>query len=123
MQLVWIRTQEGETVIEDLEMPSTQQVRGYETTIVPLNGAIFRTQQPAAAMDFHNAPRRQIVVPLEGEVEIEVGSGEVRLISPGMALLADDLSGQGHKSTFRPENATTLFLLLPDDLDPAVWRK
>ena len=123
MQLVWIRTQEGETVIEDLEMPSTQQVRGYETTIVPLNGAIFRTQQPAVAMDFHNAPRRQIVVPLEGEVEIEVGSGEVRLISPGMALLADDLSGQGHKSTFRPDNATTLFLLLPDDLDPAVWRK
>ena len=123
MQLVWIRTQEGETVIEDLEMPSTQQVRGYETAIVPLNGAIFRTQQPAVAMDFHNAPRRQIVVPLEGEVEIEVGSGEVRLISPGMALLADDLSGQGHKSTFRPENATTLFLLLPDDLDPAVWRK
>ena len=123
MQLVWIRTQEGETVIEDLEMPSTQQVRGYETTIVPLNGAIFRTQQPAVAMDFHNAPRRQIVVPLDGEVEIEVGSGEVRLISPGMALLADDLSGQGHKSTFRPENATTLFLLLPDDLDPAVWRK
>jgi len=123
MQLVWIRTQEGETVIEDLEMPSTQQVRGYETTIVPLNGAIFRTQQPAVAMDFHNAPRRQIVVPLEGEVEIEVGSGEVRLISPGIALLADDLSGQGHKSTFRPENATTLFLLLPDDLDPAVWRK
>ena len=123
MQLVWIRTQEGETVIEDLEMPSTQQVRGYETTIVPLNGAIFRTQQPAVAMDFHNAPRRQIVVPLEGEVEIEVGSGEVRLISPGMALLADDLSGQGHKSTFRPENATTLFLLLPDDLDPTVWRK
>ena len=123
MQLVWIRTQEGETVIEDLEMPSTQQVRGYETTIVPLNGAIFRTQQPAVAMDFHNAPRRQIVVPLEGEVEIEVGSGEVRLISPGMALLADDISGQGHKSTFRPENATTLFLLLPDDLDPAVWRK
>ena len=123
MQLVWIRTQEGETVIEDLEMPSTQQVRGHETTMVPLLGAIFRTQQPAVAMDFHNAPRRQIVVPLEGEVEIEVGSGEVRLISRGMALLADDLSGQGHKSTFRPENATTLFLLLPDDLDPAVWRK
>ena len=123
MQLVWIRTQEGETVIEDLEMPSTQQVRGHETTMVPLLGAIFRTQQPAVAMDFHNAPRRQIVVPLEGEVEIEVGSGEVRLISPGMALLADDLSGQGHKATFRPANATTLFLLLPDDLDPAVWRK
>ncbi|MEC9316672.1 MAG: hypothetical protein VX795_05915 [Actinomycetota bacterium] len=123
MHLVWIRTQEGETVIEDLEVPSTKQVRGYETVALPLGGAIFRTRQPAVDMDFHNAPRRQIVVPLEGEVEIETGSGEVRLISPGMALLADDLTGQGHKSKFRPKNATMLFLLLPDDLDPAIWRK
>jgi len=83
---------------------------------------IFRTQQPAVDMDFHNAPRRQIVVPLEGEVEIETGSGEVRLITPGMALLADDRTGQGHKSRFRPKNATTLFLLLPDHIDPTIWR-
>lgn len=122
MHLVWIRTEKGETVIEDLELPSTLEVRGHETSLLPVKGVIFRTQQPAVDMDFHNAPRRQIVVPLEGEVEIETGSGEVRLITPGMALLADDRTGQGHKSRFRPKNATTLFLLLPDHIDPTIWR-
>jgi hypothetical protein len=122
MHLVWIRTEEGETVVEDLELPATKEVRGYETALLSLKGAIFRTQQPAVDMDFHNAPRRQIVVPLDGEIEIETGHGEVRLITPGMGLLADDLTGQGHRSSFRPENATTLFLVLPDDVDPTMWR-
>lgn len=122
MRLVWIRTEEGKTIVENLELPTTKEVRGYETALLSLQGAIFRTQQPAVDLDFHNAPRRQIVVPLEGEVEIETGHGEVRLITPGMALLADDLTGQGHKSSFRPENATMLFLVLPDDADPTLWR-
>ena len=122
MKVVWIRTENGKTVIEDLEIPSSEEVRGYETPVLPVTGVIFRTRQPQVNMDFHNAPRRQIVVPLHGEVEIETGDGDTRLISKGMALLADDLEGQGHKSRFRPDNAVTLFLLLPDDLDPAQWR-
>ena len=40
----------------------------------------------------------------------------------GMALLADDLDGQGHKSTFTPDDAVTLFLVLPEDFDPTEWR-
>mgnify|MGYP001237978008 FL=1 len=122
MNVVWIRTENGKTVIEDLEIPSSKEVRGYETPILPVTGVTFRTRQPEVDMEFHNAPRRQIVVPLQGEVEIETGEGDKRLIRPGMALLADDLEGQGHKSRFRPDNATTLFLLLPDDLDPSQWR-
>ena len=73
MHLVWMRTENGKTVIEDLEIPSTKEVRGCETPILPINGAIFRTSQPQVEMGYHNAPRRQIVVPLEGEVEIETG--------------------------------------------------
>ena len=122
MHLVWIRTQDGKTVIEDLEVPSSKEIRGYETPIIPIEGVIFRTSQPEVAMGFHNAPRRQIVVPLQGEVEIETGDGDSRVISAGMALLADDVNGQGHKSKFSPNDAVTLFLLLPDDLDPTEWR-
>tara|TARA_B100001250_G_scaffold341400_1_gene309374 strand:- start:8925 stop:9308 length:384 start_codon:yes stop_codon:yes gene_type:complete len=122
MHLVWIRTQDGKTVLEDLEVPSSKEIRGYETPTIPIEGAIFRTSQPEVAMDFHNAPRRQIVVPLQGEVEIETGDGDSRVISAGMALLADDVNGQGHKSKFSPNDAVTLFLLLPDDLDPTEWR-
>ena len=122
MHIVWIITENGETVVEDLEAPSFEQVRGNETPMIPLQGAIFRTAQPAVAMDFHNAPRRQIVVPLIGQVRIETGDGTSRLITNGMALLADDLDGQGHKSTFTPDDAVTLFLVLPADFDPTEWR-
>ena len=96
MQVVWIRTENGKTVIEDLEIPSSKEIRGYETPVLPVSGVIFRTSQPQVEMGYHNAPRRQIVVPLEGEVEIETGDGDVRLITAGMALLGADVSGQGH---------------------------
>ena len=122
MQVVWIRTENGKTVIEDLEIPSSKEIRGYETPVLPVSGVIFRTSQPQVEMGYHNAPRRQIVVPLEGEVEIETGDGDVRLITAGMAFLADDVSGQVYKSSFRPDKGVTLFLLLPDDLDPSQWR-
>ena len=122
MHLVWIRTEGGKTVIEDLEVPSTREIRGYETPVIPITGVIFRTAQPEDSMDFHNAPRRQIVLPLQGEVEIETGDGDSRIIGAGMALLADDVDGQGHKSKFSPNDAVTLFLLLPDELDPTQWR-
>ena len=38
MQLVWIRTENGKTVIEDLEIPSSKEVLGYETPVMPING-------------------------------------------------------------------------------------
>ena len=60
--------------------------------------------------------------PLIGQVRIETGDGTSRLITNGMALLADDLDGQGHKSTFTPDDAVTLFLVLPEDFDPTEWR-
>lgn len=40
----------------------------------------------------------------------------------GDALLADDLTGQGHKSRFIPHGATVVFAVLGDDADPAAWR-
>ena len=46
----------------------------------------------------HPAPARQFVIMLEGLVEIEVGSGEKRIFKPGDILLAEDTTGQGHRS-------------------------
>ncbi|MGI9596718.1 MAG: hypothetical protein ACR2QK_11190 [Acidimicrobiales bacterium] len=58
----------------------------------------FREVSPDYLLDFHNAPRRQLVVNLTGSVEIEVGSGETRTLGPGTILLAEDTDGQGHIS-------------------------
>ena len=47
---------------------------------------------------WHNAPRRQYVVQLQGSLEVEVASGDTAVIWPGDVLLAEDMTGQGHKT-------------------------
>jgi uncharacterized cupin superfamily protein len=47
-------------------------------------------------MDWHNAPRRQYVIMLSGQMEIQVGDGTVKRFGAGDVLLAEDLTGRGH---------------------------
>jgi hypothetical protein len=47
-------------------------------------------------MDWHRAPRRQFVINLQGEAEIEMSDGQRRRIGPGSILLAEDTAGKGH---------------------------
>ena len=62
------------------------------------SGVFFREVDGDYSLDFHNAPRRQLVVNLTGSVEIEVGDGSTRIFGPGDILLAEDVDGQGHIS-------------------------
>ncbi len=62
-------------------------------------------------LDWHNAPRRQFVVTLAGEVEIVASDGEVRRFGPGGVMLADDTTGNGHVS--RGVGAERLSLFVP----------
>jgi quercetin dioxygenase-like cupin family protein len=57
-------------------------------------------------MDFHNAPRRQYVVLLSGQMEIETGLGEKRTLSAGDVLVAEDLTGKGHITRSSAERVT-----------------
>ena len=86
----------------------------------PARGVQFREVHGEYHLDFHNAPRRQLVVNLTGSVEIEVGSGERRTFGPGSILLADDTTGQGHISrSVDGEYRTCLFVHLGDQENPA----
>ena len=53
---------------------------------------------PGWSMDWHPAPRRQLVMVLEGAMEEEVGDGEKRIFEPGSILLVEDTEGKGHKT-------------------------
>ncbi len=46
--------------------------------------------------DFHNAPQRQIVLPLTGGTQGENGDGSRRIIPPGGVYFGEDTTGQGH---------------------------
>jgi quercetin dioxygenase-like cupin family protein len=71
---------------------------GFLSERVKATGVVFRITTGEYNYDFHPAPRRQYVVNLEGEVEIEVGDGTRRILRTGDILLAEDTTGQGHIS-------------------------
>jgi hypothetical protein len=84
---------------EDVEVPLKEGGKaGFMSELMKATGVVFRETDGNYNFDFHNAPRRQYVVNLEGEVEIEVGDGSKRLLRSGDILLAEDTTGQGHIS-------------------------
>jgi hypothetical protein len=48
--------------------------------------------------EWHPAPRRQFIVVLTGELEVQVSDGEVRRFGPGSFCLVEDITGKGHVS-------------------------
>jgi hypothetical protein len=84
---------------EDLDVPMKDAGKiGFMSERVKATGLVFRETGGDYDYDFHTAPRRQYVVNLEGEVEIEVGDGTRRILRSGDILLAEDTTGQGHIS-------------------------
>jgi len=83
---------DGQTHIEELDPASHPLL----TSPHPTTSIVFRTAQPGRFSDWHNAPRRQYVINLAGEVEIGLGDGTVHRFGPGHVTLAEDLTGKGH---------------------------
>lgn len=85
---------------EDIEVEISPSGVGYLSERFPATGVIFRETSGDYDLDFHVAPARQYVVNLDGAVEITVGGGggETRVLSAGDVFLAEDTTGQGHKS-------------------------
>jgi hypothetical protein len=90
---------DNQSHFEDIEVPLKDAGKtGFLSELVKATGVVFRITTGEYNYDFHTAPRRQYVVNLEGEVEIEVGDGTKRILRTGDILLAEDTTGQGHIS-------------------------
>lgn len=48
---------------------------------------------------WHNPPRRQYVIHLEGAAEIEISDGTKKIMRPGDMVLMEDMTGPGHTTT------------------------
>ena len=83
---------DGQSHIEEVDPASRPDL----TTLHGTKGVVFRATEPGHFHDWHNAPRRQYVITLEGEVEIGLGDGTTRRFGPGHVTLAEDLTGKGH---------------------------
>ena len=107
--------QDGETHFEDVDIALIEQRGGSEySALVPATGVIFRRSQADQYIDWHPAPRRQFVITLSGEAEVEASDGEVRRIGPGTIMLADDTTGKGHITRgLGTEERISLFIPVP----------
>ena len=118
MQITRVYTgSDGQSHFETIEIPLQASRYGSLSELFEAEGVIFRETPAGGELDFHNAPRRQFVVTLSGEVEIECGDGSKRRLGPGEILLADDTTGQGHITREIQAPRRSLFIPLPDDFD------
>src|SRR5207237_3416149 len=84
----------------------------------PATSLIFRENDPGYDLDWHNAPRRQIIVILDGELEVDVTSGEKRRFKGGDVLLVEDTTGSGHRTrSIDGKSRRSIFIPLPQAQD------
>jgi quercetin dioxygenase-like cupin family protein len=112
---------QGHSRFEDVRL--TGEVRGVAESELralfsapfPARQAMFRYVVEEASDEHpHNTPRRQFIVQLTGECEIEASDGERRRLVPGSVLLLEDTDGLGHV-TRRVGDEDRLTLLIPLD--------
>lgn len=117
MSLVRVYTgEDGRSHFEDVVIDLAEHgPMGRISELWKGKGVMFREVDGDYDLGFHNAPRRQLVVNLTGSVDIEVGDGTVRRLGPGAILLAEDVTGEGHKSrAVAGEPRRCLFIPLDD---------
>ena len=118
MQITRVYTgDDNQSHFETIDVPLGESRYGSLSELFEAEGVIFRETPVGGELDFHNAPRRQFVVTLSGEVEIECGDGATRRLGAGDILLADDTTGQGHITRDLKGPRRSLFIPLPEDFD------
>ena len=108
--------EDGRTHVEEVEVPlQTRGSGGALSEPVDVTQLMFRRTSPDYFLDWHNAPRRQYVITLSGEAEVELYDGTKVPLRPGTILLAEDTTGQGHISRgVGTEERISLFIPLAE---------
>jgi hypothetical protein len=118
---------EGESRFEDVALightrgvQESELVARFSDPIPAVDVLLREVVKEASAERPHNAPRRQFIIQLVGECEVESSTGEVRRFGPGGILLVEDIDGNGHITRRVSDGERlTLLITLPDD--PEAW--
>lgn len=97
MRIIRVYTgKDGESHFEEIESAFEKMGELEATALQTATGVAFRRAPGGHVQNWHPAPRRQYVITLAGQAEIEVGDGTVRRFGPGDVMLAEDVTGRGH---------------------------
>jgi hypothetical protein len=82
---------------------------------VAVSNCLVRQMAAGTTMDWHPAPRRQLVFHLSGQLEIALRDGTAHVFGPGSVRLMDDVTGSGHLTRVVGEEPVVQAILwLPD---------
>ena len=89
-------SEDGKSHFEDITLSFEAHAGVIEWTALQNATGIRFIRWPAGYLhDWHNAPRRQYVIVLAGQVEVEVEE-ETKWLEAGDVALEEDLTGLGH---------------------------
>jgi hypothetical protein len=99
--------------VEQTEAPFAENVPPLLVSpTVPVQGLVFvTTPEDLRDTEPHPSPRRQFVIFLEGEFEIETTDGDRRTFPPGGVALLEDTAGRGHVT--RASKGRASFVAVP----------
>lgn len=103
---------DDESHFEEIDLPFEPMGHAETTAMQGASGVVFRRAPAGHVQDWHPAPRRQYVITLSGQGEIETGDGTVHRFGPGDVMLADDTTGRGH-ITRVAGNQPRLYVTIP----------
>jgi quercetin dioxygenase-like cupin family protein len=87
---------DGQTHFEETEAKFTLGGNNEVFKLMAITGAELHRAAPGTVIDWHTAPRRQYVITLSGQGEIEVAGGKKFTVGPGHIDLVEDTTGKGH---------------------------
>lgn len=120
-------TENGESRFVEIDIPIEQAQRDADGNTLRLSNSYpspsvrFADLPAGMVQSWHNAPARQIVVVLSGELEVGTSDGQTRRWGAGEAFLADDVTGKGHTTRTIGGPARVLFAPLPNGFDIGRW--
>ncbi|HAT8180610.1 TPA: hypothetical protein JA361_14425 [Legionella pneumophila] len=70
---------------------------GFTSQMLPVHNVFFG-KGSGKEQDWHNPAQKLFIIVLSGVMQIETSRGEIKNFNPGEILLAEDLTGKGHKT-------------------------
>src|SRR6267143_5602582 len=86
---------DGQTHAEEIEAKFTAGTTDI-FKMMTTSGAELHRAPAGRVSDWHTAPRRQYVITLSGQGELEVAGGKKIPVGPGHIELVEDTTGKGH---------------------------
>lgn len=89
---------DGQSHFGEAEIPIEDKPGiGRQTESLKATEVFIRHHEGRHESEWHRLPQKQLVILVEGELEVEIGDGTKRRFKAGDVFLCEDTTGQGHK--------------------------